>query len=321
MKTLLLLGSIISLSTTAFAQKIQKETFGDFTYTQTPSNLALSELESYFVEASVPSNDNYKVDEVRATSNLTGHEKIMNRQNATFVVKYTVYPTTFGTPEYNRQTNTRTNKDGTKTTTYTYTYKGHYTYKTAVMIYDMEGKTIHTDEIGSTKTINKSSSKSANAANNLYKDKKEQIRRTVTKSTVKDLNKKLDDIFCTLQNKIQMRGIKIKEKKYEYPEFNAATDALTEACTAPNEANLKAAIAAWEGDLEESDSENRKARVGKNVTAGAYYNIALAYFALGEYAKSEEAFNKATEFDKNVTIMHQVLAKTAADMEMRKQLQ
>ena len=62
-------------------------------------------------------------------------------------------------------------------------------------------------------------------------------------------------------------------------------------------------------------------RVGKNVTAGAYYNIALAYFALGEYAKSEEAFNKATEFDKNVTIMHQVLAKTAADMEMRKQLQ
>ncbi|MDC1282980.1 hypothetical protein N8Z27_02235, partial [Crocinitomicaceae bacterium] len=90
MKTLLLLGSIISLSTTAFAQKIQKETFGDFTYTQTPSNLALSELESYFVEASVPSNDNYKVDEVRATSNLTGHEKIMNRQNATFVVKYTV---------------------------------------------------------------------------------------------------------------------------------------------------------------------------------------------------------------------------------------
>ena len=86
MKMLLLLGSIISLSATPFAQKIQKETFGDFTYTQTPSNSALSELEAYFVEASVPSNDNHKVVEVRAGSNLTGHEKIMNRQNATFFV-------------------------------------------------------------------------------------------------------------------------------------------------------------------------------------------------------------------------------------------
>jgi tetratricopeptide (TPR) repeat protein len=321
MKTLLLFGSIISLSTTAIAQKIEKETFGDFTYTQTPSNLALSELESYFVEASVPSNDNYKVDEVRAASNLTGHEKIMNRQNATFVAKYTVYPTTFGTPEYDRQTNTRTNKDGTKTTTYTYTYKGHYTYKTAVMIYDMEGNTIHTEEIGSTKTINKSSNISADAANNLYKDEREKIRRSITTSTVSDLNKKLDNVVCTLQNTIQLRGIEIKEKKYEYTEFNAATDALKEACTEPNEVNLKAAIAAWEVELEESDPENRKARVDKNVTAGAHYNIALAYFVLGEYAKSEEAFNKATEFDKNVTIMHQVLAKTAADMEMRKQLQ
>lgn len=321
MKILLFLGAIVALSTTAVAQKVQKETFGDFTYTQTPSNLALSELESYFVEASVPSNDNYKVDEVQAASNLTGHEKIMNRQNATFVVKYTVYPTTFGTPEYERQTNTRTNKDGTKTPTYTYNYKGYYTYKIAVMIYDMEGNTIHTDEVGATKAINKSSTKSASAANNLYKAERVSIRRSNTTSTVNELNKKLDEVFCTLQKTIQMRAIKIKEKKYEYPEFNAATDALKEACSAPNEANLKAAIAAWEVDLEESDPDNRKARVDKNVTGAAYYDIALAYFALGEYAKSEEAFNKATEFDKNVTIMHQVLAKTAADMEMRKQLQ
>ena len=118
-----------------------------------------------------------------------------------------------------------------------------------------------------------------------------------------------------------MRVIKIKEKKYEYPDFNEANAALKEACTAPVEADLKASIVAWKADLEESDPENRKARVNKKITAGAHYNIALAYFAMGDYAKSEEAFNKASEFDKNVTNSHQILAKKASDMEMRKQLQ
>lgn len=321
MKALLLFGAILALNMTASAQKVQKENLGAFTYIQTPSNLALSELGSYFVEASVPSNDNYKIDEVRSTSSLTGHGKIMNRQNAAFIVKYTVYPTTFGTPEYDHKTSTRTKKDGSKITTHTYSYKGNYTYQTAVMIYDMEGNTIHTDRIGSTKTISKSSRTSANSANNLYTDEIKKIRRTITKSNVIALNRKLDEVFCTLEKTISMRVIQIKEKKYEYPEFNAATDALKAACDAPNEDDLKVAITTWKTELEESDPKNRKARINKNVTAGAYYNIALAYFAMGEYAQSEEAFNKATEFDKNVTNVHQTLAKKAANMEMRKQLQ
>ncbi|NRA10617.1 MAG: hypothetical protein HRT57_01520, partial [Crocinitomicaceae bacterium] len=238
MKAILFLGAIVALSSTAVAQKIQKESLGDFTYTQTPSNMALSELGSYFVEASVPSNDNYKIDEVRSTSNLTGHDKIMNRQNATFVMKYTVYPTTFGTAKYDHKSSTRTKKDGSKVTTHTYNYKGSYTYKTSLIIYDMEGNTIFQDEVGSTKTIDKSSNSSATAANNLYQDARKSIRRTITKSNVSELNKRLDDIFCTLQKTIKMRVIKIKEKKYEYPDFNEANDALKEACTAPVEADL-----------------------------------------------------------------------------------
>ena len=316
MKFLFLLGVTLGLITSVNAQKIKKETLGSFSYVQPPSNYVLQGKKTYFVEVSGNSSIANAEAEVKNICNFQGFEKTMNKENADFIVDFSMYVTTFTTPEYDKKIHEK-EKDGVKTTTYTYSYSGKYTHKVSMVIYAAKGNIIYTNESGATEKIYKSSSISKADAGNKYSKKKDKVSNSVTRTNIVNLNYMFNEVFASVKKSISMKVIKIKGKKFDYSAFNTATEALKAACGSPVKTDLKASITAWEADLEESNPENRKARVNKNITAGAHYNIALAYFTLGEYAKSKEAFNKATEFDKNVTLMHQVLTTTAADMSIR----
>lgn len=307
----------LGLVGTASAQKINKEGCGRYNYEQPPSDMTLQQLESYYIESIVPNNNAYTMDQVRGAANLAGLEKTTNRDAAGAVVKYTVYPTDFTIPEYKKSSHT-TEKDGVKRTTYTYRYNGKYTYKVNVAVTNKEGTTLHTGNKSGTESVTGSSTTSASDAKKSYNREVAKIKKSIVSSSVKYLNGQIADKYCYLNKSMSIKAIKIKPKKYDYDEFNQAVDVLkssvSEADKATRVANLTEAIKAWEADLKESDPETKKARVNGKVTAGAYYNIALAYFVMEDYTKAEANFKKATEFDKNVTAAHFSQTQRATNM-------
>ena len=313
MKFLFLLGLTLGLSTGINAQKTLAVILGNFSYVQPPSNYALQGMTRYFVLVS--GNGDYNENEIINNCNIQGFVKTKTKENADFIVKFSVYPTSV---EDGSNTETAEKRLLTGEPYTNYTCSGKYTHKTAVVIYTANGDVVHKGESGTTAgEINFSSKKSATQPKEKYNNRRAEILKNANTWDVNDLTHKINELFATTNKTISMNVIKVKEKKYEYPIYNGAADALKSACVAVNEVELNASIKAWEKELGESDPSNRKARVNKKITAGAYYNIGLAYFTLGKYAKSEEAFNKASEFDKNVTSAHRVLISIAANMNIR----
>jgi hypothetical protein len=49
---------------------------------------------------------------------------------------------------------------------------------------------------------------------------------------------------------------------------------------------IKKAIAVWEKALEESDPDDKKARINADVKAGLYLNLAEAYMWLNDFTKA-----------------------------------
>ncbi|MCH2223256.1 MAG: tetratricopeptide repeat protein [Crocinitomicaceae bacterium] len=317
MKERLLLFIALLLMGGVSAQKINKEGCGRYSYEQPPSDMTLQELQSYYVESIVPNNNAYIMDQVRGASTLEGLEKMPNRDAAGVIVKYTVYPTEFTIPEYKKDSYT-SEKDGVKRTTYTYRYDGKYTYKVNVTVSNREGVVIHSGVKNGTSNVSGTSTVNATDAKKNYNSEVAKIKKSIVGSSVKYLNSQIENKYCYLNRTMAIKAIKIKPKKYDYDEFNQAVDVLKasvlETDKSTRNTNLTEAIKAWETDLKESDPEIKKARVNGKVTAGAYYNIALAYFMMEDYTKAEFNFKKATEFDKNVTAAHFSQTKRAADL-------
>ncbi len=67
--------------------------------------------------------------------------------------------------------------------------------------------------------------------------------------------------------------------------------------------DLYEAIATWEKMLEESNPEDKNARVNKNVTREVYFHLAKAYFWADDYAKAKENFqSRVLDFDKTIDV-------------------
>jgi hypothetical protein len=93
---------------------------------------------------------------------------------------------------------------------------------------------------------------------------------------------------------------KIKASKFEYPEYELAYENMVlglnllydKTKTEEAEKYLNDAITAWTGALKESDLNDKKARINKEVTAATYLNIAEAYIWLNNFDEAEKLLNK-----------------------------
>lgn len=323
MKTTLLLATLFAATVTQ-AQNIDKENCGDHPYVQTPIDLSLQGLTNYVVTATVPNNNAYIIEMARTSTNLEGFTKTTSTGMGEFTVNFTIFPLSFTTPQY-KQTKHETEKDGVKKVTYTHTYDSKYTYRADVQVLDQSGIEIYQTSVSGTNAITKSSNLSSTAAKQSHDDEVKKVRETTYNGNVSTLNSQLNERFCTMNKTFNLRVVTVKPKKYEYDGFNAAVESLKALVSVTDQAEknkiCEAAIALWEEDLKESNVEDRKARIDKKITAGAYYNIAHAYFVMGEYEKSAANFEKAQEFDNAVTILHGTKLKIAEDMAARKALQ
>lgn len=97
----------------------------------------------------------------------------------------------------------------------------------------------------------------------------------------------------------------LPKKKQNYDDFKSAFqnafDAYSQMEFNKNEAlaKLSAAAQIWEKALTESNPEDRKSRVNKDVTMVAHYNCAEAYLWLNQFDKAYEHINKCTLFKPN----------------------
>lgn len=323
MKVILLLAAVLAASTVT-AQKIDKENCGDHTYIQNPLDLSLQGLTFYRVTATVPNNNAYLVQTAASATNLEGFTKTTSPGEAEFTVNYTIFPLTCSSPKY-EQTKREYEKDGVKKVSYSHSYTTTYTFRVDVQILDQAGMEVYQTTSNGSGSVYKTSSKNASEAKDFHDAELVRVKNNKNGEVIKGINRTLNERFATMTKTFNLRITKVKPKKYEYDEYNAATESLKALVNITDQAEkneiCEKAIALWNEDLKESAPEERKARIDKSVTAAAYYNIAHAYFVMGEYAKSAENFEKAQEFDKSVTMLHQAKLELARDMVEREALQ
>ncbi len=90
----------------------------------------------------------------------------------------------------------------------------------------------------------------------------------------------------------------VKSKKEEYQDlliaFNEAISGLIILTqdVETSKTKLLESVKVWQSAINESDVNNKKARIDKDVTIAVYFNLLEAYFALENYADAEAVFIK-----------------------------
>ncbi len=118
----------------------------------------------------------------------------------------------------------------------------------------------------------------------------------------------------------------VKTKGEDYADVNEAYDAATMAFTMMGKtddqakAKLQEAVSKWAKALAESDPENKKARIDKNVTISLGFNLLEAYFALRMVDEAEAliASQKKLDLSKKETKLLDSYTQDFIDLRMRK---
>lgn len=89
-----------------------------------------------------------------------------------------------------------------------------------------------------------------------------------------------------------------KERKHTYQDYKlayiSASEGYSKLVSEPELAvkKLNEAIEMWVKALEESDVENKKARINEKVTLVTYYNLADAYIQTAQFDKANNVMNQ-----------------------------
>ena len=115
---------------------------------------------------------------------------------------------------------------------------------------------------------------------------------------LKEINDFINDNygFRSVERKTEI--FTVKEKKHTYQDYKLAYISASEGYSklvSESEVGFKKlneAIAMWETALEESDVDNKKARINEKVTLVTYYNLADAYIHTNQFDKANNVMNQ-----------------------------
>lgn len=159
---------------------------------------------------------------------------------------------------------------------------------------------------------------------NSYKDLENNYKDEINSKEEEEFNNAINDISENLWNKYAFNKYNwyilicsVKPKKFNYDNFNKATamaltalhqlDSLNKMVknlkdidfsTYPESYNptlqmFKDAIQLWQEELKESDLNNRKARIDKDLTYDLYLNLTVAYIALKDFDNARKNLDEA----------------------------
>lgn len=308
----------------SFAQKVDREPLGYYSYTQLPIDVSLKAYKTYKV-INKDDMDAYKKDKMVAAINLAGFEKKEASEDADFIIEIQEYPIKFGDSE--RQTRVETyKKDGVekKINHYYYTIKATYKYK--IRLYTNLDNIIYSDELSGDETVKGDEDTDSSKAYDKYKAKRRSFADNLISSKVGVFNDRINNKYCFPVKKERIESAYIKAKKFNYDDYTAAFKSMKEGFgIVSNDENaieqampsFDKAIEGFKKMLTEADPENRKARVNKSVTALLYANIGNSYFLMKEYDKAQEAFNMGSEYKNNIGDMRH-MKNLSEDLQKRK---
>lgn len=188
-----------------------------------------------------------------------------------------------------------TNKDKTTTTTKyrSYWYEASYKHPINLKVQTPTGEVLFDETLSEfneyklyKSAANKNSAPSINQA-----ELKEQLEDKIVKENMAAINALLNDRFGfpTMTRSISVNIV--KPKKHNYDDYDNAFDAVSDGYKTlfddyPKASEkIKEAIAIWEKALEESNLEDKKARIDADVTIATYFNLIEAYLWLNDYEK------------------------------------
>lgn len=148
-----------------------------------------------------------------------------------------------------------------------------------------------------------------------WDEKKDELLKGFERALYEDALSKVSKIlteYCLQPYQVDVKIAAIPDSKkngeHNYDDFNKAKDLMTEGLKLiANDkianinkliqpkyeevrAKIKPAIEIWEKMLQESNIEDKKARVDARVTREIYFNLAKAYMWIDEYARAEEYY-------------------------------
>jgi len=305
--TIIVAFAIIS-SSSVQAQKLKKESLGDYKYTQLPSDTRLVGLENYHVEMSSDYYlDSYEKDNIENAVKLSGFDKISRTdgKQGAFLIKIWKYPVKIGDSSKKERVDIK-KKDGVETKTRYYHYVAKATYKYILRIY-VNGEEIYMKENSGEEVFKGNESKSSSNAYENFKSARKKYQSNISKDKVGALSAQIDEVFGYPVKKVHIRSAHIKPKKHNYDDYEKVyLDLKAGYNTVKADENnidgakesLSKAIEGFETILKESDLSNKKARINEDITGALYYNIGHCYLFMKDYAKANEYYNKGFELKK-----------------------
>jgi|GEM_PF-2155802 len=303
MKRIVLLLFITSIIISSFAQNDEKEILGKYRVTQLPLEPMPKEFKTYKVE--VTADNLYLRDDAYSKFVLSGFKKLdkNSTEAADMTIKVEVYPFEYKGIDVYSYTST-VKVDGVEKKITEYAYKGAIRYQFNITLIGKNDSIYYTRSDRDTKEWN----------NNGYKSMKEA--QEFSASHVQGLPGELLGSFCSGHNNSlnEKYGfvkrtmvplsftVKISKKcKYDYSDLTSAHELMksTFLIISDKEDNIVAykeaiapSIEKWTKALSESNIEDKKARINKDMTCALYHNIGTAYFLSKEYEKAIENFDK-----------------------------
>lgn len=292
--------AIIS-SSAVQAQKLKKESLGDYKYTQLPIDASLVGLKTYKVIGLGNEYGPNGITRLEKAIDLIGFEEKdkMTTNPVDFEISVEKFPVTFTKRELKSKVKT-TKKDGVevKNTWYHYVATAKYNF---VLRINKGGEVIFkTANAGEEKVVGKEFKSSPNALSN-FRTTKQNYRSSLVEKKVGALNAEVNDKFCFPVKKLHVRSAHIKPKKHNYDDYEkifldmkAGYDVvkIDENNIDGAKESLNKAIEGFETLLKESDTGNKKARINHDITAALFLNIGHCYLFMKDYAKANEYYKK-----------------------------
>ncbi len=324
MKKNLLVTALIAFTLFQFvsAQKIDKESLGHYHYTQPPINTILVPYTTYKVVGIGANSDAYRRDIIVNKAHLAGFEKITDGTDAELTIEIEEYPIRYTEPERHVQDKSVKDKEGhvKKYKLYSVSCKAHHKY--VMKISNQSGEILYKKEMSGDNSISGSQKKNPKDAMGSFHAEKNKYNKEITANRVGALMNVANNQVGFPKKDVYFKTGTVKAKKYNYDDFFSAFDLMKKGSSVvqSNEddidsaaVSLNEAIATFQEILKESDMENKKARVNKNITMLCYANIGLCYFYLKDYTLAAEILGKATAIDKGFTNILKI-QETADDM-------
>jgi tetratricopeptide (TPR) repeat protein len=303
--------------TTVFAQKIDREKLGYFNYTQPPANNELADATYYFMKVEVEDNDAFRRQLAEQAFDGRQFKMATADDKPDFTIEIREGSYSFGKPE---------KKSYTKDEETLYYYTGSVSYHITLEVTNSEGKELFRDDVRGSENMRGQASGSLSIANDEYVKEKAQAKQDILEKQVTELTEIFHNHFSFVKKTMHLNYVLIKEKKYDYPEFNETSLTLERVHsilnaspegTAESSELIQKALSFYTEFLADATPSEEKSRKNDDVTASGYYNLGITNFFAGNYEEAKVALEKAASYNEKIMYDVKNMIKVCRDLALR----